>query len=354
MRKGADFFGLASSTAFGHIEADMKRYGAAYPILKLNFEQLLDSTNDFFWAHAVRQRPNETTPLFDTVNRLALPPSLRSTTIERSKDAVTARSPTQDWQQEQEQTGDARPITSNLYGLPLPRLKSLPPGWSQLGSAFLNEPTQSVTLHEPRLQPQRLRKIPIGQIGTDSVWEIDIADLVVYQVGARKKFEDWDDIRRRVRNRFPVFDEAWFAKSIRCGSEMIQHEDDDVLGDLQDECPSASFEIKLPEFSAEEFLAKNLSTLVFFVRYPSTALGLLWGLIVSAHNYVGAPVEVSYKALHAELMSLDTTSCSPAMLEVVCWTPRVLWRFLVLVLACMTCLLGAALIVAIVLAFIGL
>jgi serine/threonine protein kinase len=354
MRSGEDFLGLASSTALGHIEADMKRYGAAYPVLKLNFEQLLDSTNDFFWARAVRQRPSETTPLFDTVNRLPLPPSLRSTTIERSRDDVTAESPIQDSRPQQEQAGDAKPITSGLYGLPLPRLKSLPAGWSQRGSAFLNETTQSVTLHEPRLQSQRLRRIPIGHIGTESVWEIDIADLVLYQVGATKKFEDWDDIRQRAWSRFPAFDEAWFAKSIGRGSEKIQQDDDDVLGDLQDECSSTSFEIKLPEFSAEEFLAKNLSTLVFFVQYPSTALGLLWGWIVSAHNYVGAPVEVSYTALRVELVSLDTASCSSAMLELVFWTPRVLWRFLVFVLACMSCLLGAALIVAIVLAFIGL
>ncbi|KFA81667.1 hypothetical protein S40288_11478 [Stachybotrys chartarum IBT 40288] len=331
-----DIPAMAWSTVLGRLSVYRERLGAAYAILKLNFEQLLDETNDIALLRATEQHPTETTPLLSGCQNLASGPTARR----GSKDMVPAEA-----QSPERSDSEVESFASETHGLPIPKLKGWSAGWVQRGNAFVNELTGSITLQQPQVQLEQLRSIPIGQIGTRSAWDIDIADFALHHDGMGEG--KWDDIKRSARERFPMFDDKWFANE--CHRDIRT---DDVLGEIKDGWEVASFEIKLPEFRADEFMAKNLGTLVFFIQYPLAALGLLWELMLKVHNYIGAPLEVSYKALREELVSLDMSSSPlPSLLS---WTARVMWRIVMLMMSAVVCLLGAILIVAIVLAITGL
>ncbi|KAI1157416.1 hypothetical protein F5B18DRAFT_645196 [Nemania serpens] len=83
--------------------------------------------------------------------------------------------------------------------------------------------------------------------------------------------------------------------------------------------------------------------------YPATTLGLLWELVVLLHKKAGDPILVSYEALRREVRSLNVTRMP--LLGLLRWAAMVLGRAIVLLLAGLVCLLGAALVVAVVLAF---
>ncbi|KAI1350386.1 hypothetical protein F5Y01DRAFT_286162 [Xylaria sp. FL0043] len=334
---------ITKSTALGRIESDRRAHKAAYPFLKLNFEQLLDEQNDMYRARAKgpNNTPSETTPLLANNRRkLQRRPTLEMDTPNLSRDNPTGPEPEVEDRQ-----------ATSLDGLPLPSIKPSLPGWSECGNAFINDLTRSVTFKRPTVKLTQLRRINIGHLGSESVLEIDMADFVL----PGDPEEDQQALRQRIRQRFPLFDAAWYSSE---ESEKIYPGDnEDILAVLRDdekweqeptEALSA-FEIKPPDFSIEAFLSKNLSTLLFFIQNPITTFGLLWELVIYVHDMAGAPIVVSYVALRNELRSLDTTR--RPLFSLLRWVPMVFGRTLVLLLAGLVCLVGAALVVAIVLAF---
>ncbi|KAK5625621.1 hypothetical protein RRF57_001337 [Xylaria bambusicola] len=346
---------IASSTALGNIEADRRDHKAAYPVLKLNFEQLLDEKNDMHRVHIARssRTPNERTPLLTAPQTKPMP----------SDDALTAG--TSNYMSTERAIQDGLAVLHSKpedLSLPPPTIKPSVPGWSESGNAFINNLTRSVTFKRPTVKLSSLRKVSIGQIGSTNVLEIDIADFIL----PGDPEEDHHALRQRIQKRFPLFDDAWYfdeknqSLSSFDGDEGNDEDDDnnDVLASLRDDErweqePTAellsAFEIKPPDFSAEVFLSKNLSTLFFFIQYPTTALGLLWELVLWVHELAGEPIVVSYVALREELRSLDTTR--RPLLNLLRWVPMVFGRVVVLLLAGVVCLLGAALVVVVVLAF---
>ncbi|KAI0813538.1 hypothetical protein GGR55DRAFT_634900 [Xylaria sp. FL0064] len=336
---------IAKSTALGRIESDRRAHKAAYPSLKLNFEQLLDEQNDIYRARAKRpgDPPSETTPLLATNRRkLQRSPTLEMDTPNLSRDNPTGPEPEVEDRQ-----------ATSPDGLPLPSIKPSLPGWSECGNAFINDLTRSVTFKRPTVKLTQLRHINIGHIGSESVLEIDMADFVL----PGDPEEDQQALRQRIRKRFPLFDAVWYSsrESLNIFSD---YGEGDVLADLKDDekweqeptqALLSAFEIKPPDFSIEAFLSKNLSTLLFFIQNPTTTFGLLWELVIYVHDMAGAPIVVSYVALRNELRSLDTTR--RPLFSLLRWVPMVFGRTLVLLLAGLVCLVGAALVVAIVLAF---
>jgi hypothetical protein len=357
-----DSITIANSTALGNIESDRRGHKAAYPFLKLNFEQLLDEQNDIHLARVRRPNhaPDETTPLLATENRKLQ----RRSTLEN----ITSTASRSNFEDTETSVQDGQAIANtkpDVVGLPPPTMKPSLPGWREYGEAFINELTHSITLKRPTVKPTQLRRITIGHIGSASVLEIDIADFALppdSSSPSRECEEDRHVLRQRIRERFPLLDKAWF--STECHGDPLPF-DDDVLAALKDDTKwdqeptltlSSAFEIKPPDFNTEAFLSRNLNTLLFFIQYPTTTFGLLWELVALAHDRAGAPIVVSYAALRKEIRSLDTTR--KPLLRLLRWAPAVFGQVVVLLLAGVVCLLGAALLVSVVLAvalaFVGL
>ncbi|KAI0100771.1 hypothetical protein GGR51DRAFT_531635 [Nemania sp. FL0031] len=327
------------STALGNIKLDKKEHKGVYPFLKLNFEQLLDEHNDIYYQ--TRRRPpshatDETTPLRNTKR-----PEVGSATTYNTVSVACCNSPSSE--------------TTRENGLPPPTLKPSLPGWSECGNAFINELTRSITLKRPTVTLAQLRHISIGHVGSNNVLEIDMADFMLPMDSSSPSSLESEEnpyaLRQRIKKRFPFFDEAWISSDIRLGDA-----EEDVLAALKNDSRweqeltaalSSQFEIKPPDFSVEAFLSRNFSTLLFFIQYPTAALGLLWELVVWLHDQAGAPIAVSYIALRRELKSLDTTR--RPFLNLLRWVPMVFGRTIVLLLAGTVCLLGASLAVAVVL-----
>jgi serine/threonine protein kinase len=361
-----DCVDIANWTALGSIESDKQEHKATYPFLKLNFEQLLDKQNDTHLAlplpnvRRCKPGPDETTHLLATDNRKLQTHSdldiAESTTCRRN--FGTLETPIQD----RHAIVNTKPVDT---GLPPPPVKPSLPGWREFGNAFLNELTNSITLKKPTVQLTHLRRIIIGHIGSANVLEIDMADFALPPDSSPSSWEREQAchaLRQRIKDRFPLMDDTWF--STECDRDD-RDDDDDVLASIKDDVKwdqetqqalYLAFQVKPPDFSAEAFLAKNLNTLLFFIQYPTTTLGLLWELVLSAHDRAGAPITVSYAALHREIRSLDATR--KPLLRVLQWAPAVFGRVVVLFLAGVACLLGAAFVVAVTLAvalaFVGL
>lgn len=256
-----DFETVATSTALGNINLDRREHKAAYPFLKLNFEQLLDKQNDIYRAYARRPSHtsvNETTPLLAAHHR----------NLQRNPRSGNEGGKAAD--------GDRKDVA----GLPLPPLEPSLPGWSECGGAFINELTGSVTLKRPTLGLAQMRRINIGHLGSQNVLEIDLADFLLPpdpSSSASEREEDPHMLRERIKKRFPPFDENWFYTK-GWGDAPPSGNDEDVLGAIRDhskweqepaQTMSSTFEIKPPEFSADVFLSKNFSTLLFFIQYPA-------------------------------------------------------------------------------------
>lgn len=339
---------IDNSTALGNIELDKRGHKAAYPFLKLNFEQLLDNQNDMYLARMkqLSHASSETTPLLTThYRKLQRSPTLDIDTSHTSRNNPTGPV-----------VLDGQAFTNNKLdniGLPLPTMKPSLPGWIKCGNAFINELTHSVTFKRPTMDLSQLRHISIGQIGSGNELEIDLADFVL----PADPEEDDHALRQRIKRRFPFFDEAWYSseghRDISPGKDK-----EDVLGALKDDdkwdqepTPAllSAFEIKPPDFSTEAFLSRNFSTLLFLIQYPTTTFGLLWELVIFIHDLTGAPIAVSYAALYEELKSLDTAR---RPLLSLLRLPMVFGRTIVLLLAGVVCLLGAALVAAVVLAIV--
>ncbi|KAI0432480.1 hypothetical protein F5Y09DRAFT_301897 [Xylaria sp. FL1042] len=279
---------ISKLTALGNIESDKERHKAAYPFLKLNFEQLLNDENDIYRVRAKgnpSHAPSETTPLLAT-NRQELQrsPTLEVNTSNSSRDNSTGV----------ETEIHDREATS-FDSLLLPTIKPLP-GWSICGNAFINELTGSVTFKRPKVKLTQLRHINIGHIGTESVLEIDMADFLL----PVDPEEDQQALRQRIKKRFPLFDTAWYSsersQNIFSRDEDDDENDDDVLATLKDdekweqepmEALLSAFKIKPPDFSIEAFLLKNFSTLLFIIKNPTTAFSLLWESVISLHGMAG-------------------------------------------------------------------
>ncbi|KAI1110061.1 hypothetical protein F5Y14DRAFT_382373 [Nemania sp. NC0429] len=336
---------VKTSTALGNIRMDRREHKAAYPFLKLNFEQLLDEQIDISDG-ADSRRPshastNEETPLQADRHR-DLPRYLGG---------------------EDQGANPADVDMEDASNPPEPPL----PGWSEYGGAFINELTGSITLTRPKLGLAQMRGINIGHPGSQNLLEIDLADFLLppnpSSSSSLEREEDPRILRQRVRRRFPPFDEAWFSSrgwgDIPPDSrdDDDDDEDEDVLGAIRDHsmwereparATSSAFEIRPPDFSAEVFLSRNFSTLLFFIQYPATTLGLLWELVVLLHRKAGDPILVAYEALRGEVRSLNVTR--RPLLGLLRWAAMVLARAAVLLLAGLVCLLCAALVVAVVLA----
>ncbi|KAI1126009.1 hypothetical protein F5Y10DRAFT_294192 [Nemania abortiva] len=344
---------IANSTALGNIELDWKKHRGAYPFLKLNFEQLLDEQNDIYQVRMRRPScaTDERTPLLST--------HFQNLGISIQGNNTTPTTDTRYLENSDFIRGEGQAQECNTphdSGLPLPTFKPSSPGWSECGGAFINELTRSITLKRPTVKLEQLRHVSIGHIGSASVLEIDMADFMLPRdrSSSSEPEENSNALRQRIKKRFPLFDEAWFSTEL----PPNDNDNDDVLAALKDDSKwdqeptselSSAFEIKPPNFSIEAFLSRNFSTLLFFVQYPTAALGLLWELVIWLHDQAGAPIVVAFMALTRELKSLDTAR--RPLLSLLRWAPMVFGRIIVLLLAGLVCLLGAALVVAIVLAF---